>query len=86
MLLEASQALDIDLSRSWMVGDIAADSEAGKRAGCRTVLIEKPYDPVKACEITVKPDAVVTTWAAACQFILGANHRLWQAATEDNRA
>jgi histidinol-phosphate phosphatase family protein len=30
----------LDLGRSWMVGDILDDVEAGRRAGCRTVLIE----------------------------------------------
>jgi histidinol-phosphate phosphatase family protein len=35
-------ALDhgIDLTRSWMVGDILNDVEAGRRAGCKTVLMD----------------------------------------------
>jgi len=37
MLLQASKELDIDLSRSWMIGDSAKDTEAGRRAGCRTI-------------------------------------------------
>lgn len=40
MLLRAAGEHDIDLSRSWMVGDILNDVEAGRRAGCRTVLID----------------------------------------------
>jgi D-glycero-D-manno-heptose 1,7-bisphosphate phosphatase len=40
MVLEAAKDLNIDLSRSWMVGDILNDVESGKRAGCRTVLID----------------------------------------------
>lgn len=40
MLLRAASELDIDLSRSWMIGDILHDVEAGRRAGCRTVLID----------------------------------------------
>lgn len=40
MLLRAAAELDIDLSRSWMVGDILDDVEAGNRAGCRTVLVD----------------------------------------------
>ncbi|WP_169977942.1 D-glycero-alpha-D-manno-heptose-1,7-bisphosphate 7-phosphatase [Tautonia rosea] len=39
MLRDAARSMDIDLSRSWMVGDIPDDVEAGRRAGCRTVLI-----------------------------------------------
>lgn len=42
MLLEAASALDIDLSRSWMIGDSDSDAEAGRRAGCRTILVENP--------------------------------------------
>ncbi len=39
MLLQAARELGIELSRSWMVGDSATDVEAGRRAGCRTILI-----------------------------------------------
>jgi D-glycero-D-manno-heptose 1,7-bisphosphate phosphatase len=42
MLLEAASALDIDLSRSWMIGDSDSDAEAGRQAGCRTILVENP--------------------------------------------
>jgi D-glycero-D-manno-heptose 1,7-bisphosphate phosphatase len=42
MLLQAAAALDIDLSRSWMIGDSDADAEAGRAAGCRTILVENP--------------------------------------------
>lgn len=40
MLLRAAQEHDIDLSQSWMIGDILNDIEAGRRAGCRTILID----------------------------------------------
>jgi D-glycero-D-manno-heptose 1,7-bisphosphate phosphatase len=40
MLLEAAAARDIDLTRSWMIGDILDDVEAGNRAGCQTVLVD----------------------------------------------
>ncbi len=40
MLLEAVEDLDIDLSRSWMIGDSDVDAEAGRIAGCRTILVE----------------------------------------------
>jgi phosphoglycolate phosphatase-like HAD superfamily hydrolase len=39
MLLKAAHDLEIDLSQSWMIGDILNDVEAGKKAGCKTVLI-----------------------------------------------
>jgi histidinol-phosphate phosphatase family protein len=36
----AAAELGIDLSRSWMIGDILDDVEAGCRVGCRTILID----------------------------------------------
>lgn len=40
LLLQATRALGLDLHRSWMIGDILDDVEAGHRAGCRTVLLD----------------------------------------------
>lgn len=39
MLLLAAKELKIDLSRSWMIGDSPRDAEAGRRAGCATILL-----------------------------------------------
>jgi D,D-heptose 1,7-bisphosphate phosphatase len=39
LLQKAADDMDIDLSRSWMIGDILDDVEAGKRAGCKSILI-----------------------------------------------
>lgn len=40
MLMQAAADHDIDLSRSWFVGDILDDVEAGNRAGARTILVD----------------------------------------------
>lgn len=40
MLVRAARDHGIDLARSWMVGDILNDIEAGRRAGCQTLLID----------------------------------------------
>ena len=40
MILKAAAELKIDLSQSWMIGDILNDVEAGNRAGCSTILID----------------------------------------------
>ena len=40
MLLKAAADLDLDLQRSWFVGDILDDIEAGNRAGCRGILVD----------------------------------------------
>ncbi len=39
MLLAAAEDLGIDLGASWMIGDAARDVEAGRRAGCRSILV-----------------------------------------------
>jgi D-glycero-D-manno-heptose 1,7-bisphosphate phosphatase len=40
LLLKAAHDLQIDLSKSWMIGDILNDVEAGRRSGCNTILID----------------------------------------------
>ncbi|HYF49885.1 MAG TPA: HAD-IIIA family hydrolase [Planctomycetota bacterium] len=42
MLFDARDEFDLDLSRCWMIGDQESDVECGRRAGCRTVLVENP--------------------------------------------
>jgi len=39
LLLQAAKEHDIDLAASWMIGDNETDIEAGRRAGCRTILV-----------------------------------------------
>jgi D-glycero-D-manno-heptose 1,7-bisphosphate phosphatase len=40
LILKAADEMEIDLSISWMIGDILNDVEAGNRAGCKSVLID----------------------------------------------
>jgi D-glycero-D-manno-heptose 1,7-bisphosphate phosphatase len=42
MLLDAAAELDLDLARSWMIGDSDVDADAGRASGCRTILVENP--------------------------------------------
>ena len=43
MLMRATLEHDLDLSRSWIIGDKLADVEAGHRAGCRAALVLTGY-------------------------------------------
>lgn len=43
MVLEAARDFDIDLARSYFVGDRAGDVECGRNAGTRTVLVTTGY-------------------------------------------
>ncbi len=62
MLLRAAEELDLDLARSWFVGDILDDVEAGNRAGCRTVLVdlgtESPPDRASRRPMYIARDTV----------------------------
>lgn len=70
MLLAAAADLNINLRESWMIGDIATDSEAGNRAGCRTILIEKSYDPITCLSPVSQPDFLVKDWKTAREIVL----------------
>jgi D-glycero-D-manno-heptose 1,7-bisphosphate phosphatase len=41
MLLNAAKELDIDLSQSWIIGDRNRDIQAGRQAGCNTILVTR---------------------------------------------
>jgi D-glycero-D-manno-heptose 1,7-bisphosphate phosphatase len=57
MLQEAARRYGIDLDNSTMIGDKLADIEAGKAAGCRTILVRTGYGTVD--EKYIGPDTVV---------------------------
>jgi D-glycero-D-manno-heptose 1,7-bisphosphate phosphatase len=73
MLLLAAERLSLDLSRSWLVGDAARDIDAGRAAGCRTVLFTPPGVAVSpdASGGHAMADATVTSLAGAMEFIRG---------------
>ncbi|MDR2650134.1 MAG: HAD-IIIA family hydrolase [Clostridiales bacterium] len=45
LLLQAASAFNIDLSRSWMIGDRESDAAAGQAAGCQTLKISEGANP-----------------------------------------
>jgi D-glycero-D-manno-heptose 1,7-bisphosphate phosphatase len=68
MLLNAARERDIDLSGSWMVGDILDDIEAGHRAGCRTALVDLGTESLPGSDVRW-PDLVGRTTADALEQI-----------------
>src|SRR2546425_7331808 len=49
LLLEAAKEWQIDLSTRFMVGDRWRDIEAGRMAGCKTILIDREYkEPIRS--------------------------------------
>lgn len=66
LVLRAAQDHRIDLAASWFVGDTPADVTAGRRAGCRTVLV----GPAQRLAPDLRPDGMVPDLAAAARLIL----------------
>src|SRR3954467_3542540 len=72
MILKAAEKLALDLSRSWVVGDAPRDIEAGKAAGCRTILFHSPdlpQSPAASANVAAKPDQIVSSLTEAVDFI-----------------
>jgi D-glycero-D-manno-heptose 1,7-bisphosphate phosphatase len=72
MLLAAAEAIGLDLSRCWVVGDAPRDIEAGKAAGCRAVLFRDPNltpSPAAAEVPTIEPDCTVASLKEAVDQI-----------------
>lgn len=70
LLLKAAEDLQIDLSHSWMIGDILNDIEAGKRAGCKTILINNGNETEWIINDLRKPDFMVEDLLQAAEIIL----------------
>ena len=70
MLLKAKSKYNIDLSKSWFIGDTCQDVQTGINAGCKTVLLlggdPRPY----AKYGDAKPDFVCNTIDEAVEYIL----------------
>jgi D-glycero-D-manno-heptose 1,7-bisphosphate phosphatase len=65
LLLDAACKLDIDVTKSFMVGDRWRDVEAGKNAGCMTILIDYGYTEKSPSP----PDHVTSSLLAAADWI-----------------
>lgn len=81
LLLAAAAIHGIDLGRSWMVGDILDDVEAGRRAGCRTVLLDNGHETEWRSGPLRDPDAIAHDLADAAACIAcqaGASRRYYR--------
>jgi D-glycero-D-manno-heptose 1,7-bisphosphate phosphatase len=61
LILQAADEHNIDISKSWMIGDGINDIQAGNSVGCRTILIGRmKCDLCKILEdVGIKPDFIV---------------------------
>lgn len=59
LLLDAADDFNIDLSKSFVIGDRWKDIEAGIRAGCKTLFIEYGYDEKQPKEFWKKAGSLM---------------------------
>jgi histidinol-phosphate phosphatase family protein len=72
LLRQAARAHSLDLAHCWMVGDILDDVEAGRRAGCRTVLLDNGHETVWRMSPLRTPHARAKDLLEAAQAIVAA--------------
>lgn len=70
LLLDAARVHDVALERSWMIGDLLDDVEAGARAGCRTILVDRGGETRWRGGRLRTPNAIVYDFADAASIVL----------------
>jgi D-glycero-D-manno-heptose 1,7-bisphosphate phosphatase len=76
MLTRAESELNIDLKQSFIVGDKLSDIEAGKRAGCKTIMVRTGYGVEELKSNEIDCDYVANDLHDAVQHILYLSHKL----------
>jgi D-glycero-D-manno-heptose 1,7-bisphosphate phosphatase len=71
MLLQAAKEHNIDLQKSYVIGDKWSDVEAGKNAGCQTILVLTGHGTDESLKI--KDNCLVTSdlYEAVSKYIIG---------------
>ncbi len=70
LLLRAVKDFNIDVKQSWMVGDILNDVEAGKAAGCKTILLKNGNETEWIMNEKRQPDFVAENLLEAANLIV----------------
>jgi phosphoglycolate phosphatase-like HAD superfamily hydrolase len=76
MILEAAQRLGLDLTASVGIGDRWRDVEAARRAGVRSVFVDRHYSERRP----EQPDATVASLPDAVT-VIETHRNLWSATT-----
>lgn len=69
LITKAVQEYGINLSESWIIGDILNDIEAGKRAGCKSILIDNGNETEWYVTESRFPDYIASDFYKASSYI-----------------
>ena len=72
MIQQAVRELNLDLGRSWLVGDTTRDLQTAKNAGIKSILVHTGYAG-KDKKYPVQPDNTCNTLNEAVEIVLAAN-------------
>jgi D-glycero-D-manno-heptose 1,7-bisphosphate phosphatase len=70
LILRAAREHAIDLPSSWLIGDVLDDVEAGRRAGCQTILIDDGQESEWTLSPQRLPHHVVPNLAEAARAVI----------------
>lgn len=68
-LKDAEKSYNIDLARSYVIGDQASDMEMGRRGGCKTMLVLSGHQKKEHKNVSAKPDIIVDNLYEGAKFI-----------------
>jgi histidinol-phosphate phosphatase family protein len=86
LLRQAARERQIDLARSWLIGDILDDVEAGNRVGCRTVLVVNGHETEWRLGMYRQPYHLATSLHHAARQILAPIGRVPRGPPQDDGA
>jgi D,D-heptose 1,7-bisphosphate phosphatase len=71
MFYRAAEKFNLSLENSWMIGDILDDVQAGKRAGCRSILLDNGNETEWVMTSRERhPDFIVRSIDEGCHIVL----------------
>jgi len=76
LILRAAEELGINRSRSWIVGDLLDDVEAGRLADCETILLDRGWKAGQIVPLERRPHHVVADLAEAAGLVAGSDRSL----------
>jgi len=76
LLMQAASELKLDLGASWMIGDFLDDVEAGRWAGCKTVLLTTGKETEWNMTDMRWPDLIADNFVEAAYIVMASDHLL----------